>query len=523
MAIGFDPWAAEEARRQRAAVAQPPRQTRPQDAHPPAPPTSGPARAPPGSEPACPPAGLRGAAATVAPSTSAPAASASRAVGWRAAAEQIVSADAWTGDARAEERRRVLGRAERLGLTGPIGDTDAGVGENESATATALRLGVRDRARQTLDPGRLDTALTWFDEFATDSRRAPLFKPLSGLNDVAASIYNATTLDMFGEYLRRRGSRLNGRKGTTLRADTISSYVSAVKSLRTLEAHQQIVDARTDTVRPAAAKRMRQQDGPPGERALKRALRAAHLRQAAAKGFPRRSKQGAIRWAAALLAHNLLLRGGELGVVDNAAFNASRDLKIGDVEFCAPCMESAWLPWLVVYVVAIKDAQARHRVVPMVVRRRGVGGALGDDCMDVYDALVLAIEARTGRMPPTLGRVHGQAAAQPLFVRPRGGVWRTHETRELAQDLARLLGMDAAEFGAKSFRIGGATDWRAVFGPAGAETIIRERGRWESDVARIYQRALAQDHLSGSAAVGGTEGRELEALCRGWAQPASFR
>ena len=523
MALGFDPWTAEGARRQRAAAAQPPRQTRLQDAHQAAPPASSPARAPPGSEPAYSPASSRGAAATVAQSTSTPAAGVSRTVGWRGATEQIIAADAWTGEVRAQERRRIIERAERLGLTGPVGDTDAGVGENESATATALRLGVRDRARQTLDPGRLDTALTWFDEFATDSRRAPLFKPFSGLDDADASIYNATTLDMFGEYLRRRGSRLNGRKGSTLRADTIGSYVSAIKSLRTLEAHQRIVDVRTDTVRPAAAKRMRQQDGPPGERVLRRALRATHLRQAVAKGFPRRSKPGAIRWAAAVLAHNLLLRGGELGVVNNDAFDASRDLKIGDIEFCAPCMESAWLPWLVVYVVAIKDTQARHRVVPMVVRRRGAGGALGDDCMDVYDALILAIEARAGRVPPTLGRVQGQEAAQPLFVRPRGGIWRTNETRELAQDIARLIGMDPAEFGAKSFRIGGATDWRAVFGPAGAETIIRERGRWASDVARIYQRALAQDHLSGSAAVGDTEGRELEALCRGWTQPASFR
>ena len=36
-------------------------------------------------------------------------------------------------------------------------------------------------------------------------------------------------------------------------------------------------------------------------------------------------------------------------------------------------------------------------------------------------------------------------------------------------------------------------------------------------------RALADEHLRGSAAVGDAGGAELEALCRGWAQPATFR
>ena len=78
-------------------------------------------------------------------------------------------------------------------------------------------------------------------------------------------------------------------------------------------------------------------------------------------------------------------------------------------------------------------------------------------------------------------------------------------------------------YGGKSFRIGGATDWRAVLGESKAERIIRQRGRWDSDIHKIYERALAHEHLSGSAAVGGASGAELEALCAGWAQPATFR
>ena len=143
--------------------------------------------------------------------------------------------------------------------------------------------------------------------------------------------------------------------------------------------------------------------------------------------------------------------------------------------------------------------------------------------MDPYDAIVLAIYARLERMPPTRGRIQGPDGLLPLFVGPRGKPWSTTDTRKLAQRLALSLQLESQNFGAKSFRIGGATDYRAVYGPEAAERMIRQRGRWWSDIHPLYERALASEHLKGSAAVGDATGAELEALCRGWAQPASFR
>ena len=46
---------------------------------------------------------------------------------------------------------------------------------------------------------------------------------------------------------------------------------------------------------------------------------------------------------------------------------------------------------------------------------------------------------------------------------------------------------------------------------------------WWSDIHALYQRALADEHLQGSAALADARGAELEALCKGWAQPANFR
>ena len=89
--------------------------------------------------------------------------------------------------------------------------------------------------------------------------------------------------------------------------------------------------------------------------------------------------------------------------------------------------------------------------------------------------------------------------------------------------MAAELGLVTEEFGAKSFRIGGATDMRAVKGVEVATRLIKQRGRWWTDIHTIYERALASEHLELSAGVGGAVGRDLECLCEGWVQPATFR
>ena len=148
--------------------------------------------------------------------------------------------------------------------------------------------------------------------------------------------------------------------------------------------------------------------------------------------------------------------------------------------------------------------------------------------MCTYDAVVLAMQQRLGRLPPAVGRVEGAVALTALFTRvPRRGqtcdAWCTTDTNKLAKDMAAALGLDASEFGGKSFRIGGATDIAATVGMVKAERLLRERGRWKSDVAFAYKRALATDHLRLSAGMADAQGRDLEAMCAGWCQPSTFR
>eukprot|EP00965_Chrysotila_dentata_P146351 4832833-Pleurochrysis_carterae.AAC.1 len=88
--------------------------------------------------------------------------------------------------------------------------------------------------------------------------------------------------------------------------------------------------------------------------------------------------------------------------------------------------------------------------------------------------------------------------------------------------MAAAAGLDPGDFGGKGWRIGGATDMRDILGAGGAAA-VQQRGRWASDIAQIYQRAVVDSQLRSSADVADAEGVDLEALCAGWSQPASFR
>ena len=229
-----------------------------------------------------------------------------------------------------------------------------------------------------------------------------------------------------------------------------------------------------------------------------------------------------VEWAAALLAHNLCLRGGELGTTNKDEFDPARGITWSSFDWKGPCRESDYCHWVVVDVVAIKDTNRRHRVVPMVVRRRQRDGELGGDPICTYDALLRVWHA--GRAEGGPGKHNGYRGGSTVafFTGAAGRPWRTHDSKLLAQRIAAFLGHEAEDFGGKAFRIGGTTDIAAALGERG-RALLKERGRWASDTAYVYARALASSHLEASALVGDADGRELEAMLAGWAQPATFR
>ena len=49
--------------------------------------------------------------------------------------------------------------------------------------------------------------------------------------------------------------------------------------------------------------------------------------------------------------------------------------------------------------------------------------------------------------------------------------------------------------------------------------VVKQRGRWCSEVAQVYQRPLLTSHLAASMRVGPGGSADLEALCAGFTQP----
>ena len=154
-------------------------------------------------------------------------------------------------------------------------------------------------------------------------------------------------------------------------------------------------------------------------------------------------------------------------------------------------------------------------------RRGGEKNYLGDDPLCTYDALLRVWQE--GRAAGGQGKHCGYRGGSkvPFFTGESGAAWRTRDSQRLAQRMAVKLGHDPSDFGGKAFRIGGTTDIAAIMGDQG-RALLKERGRWASDTAYVYARALASSHLTASARVGDADGRELEAMLAGGAQPSTF-
>jgi hypothetical protein len=424
----------------------------------------------------------------------------------------------WAGS-----RQQAWQRAADLSMLdlGPgwSGWTEAPPGQDLSSPAQlacmqTLLASAQVRVDAVTDFPKVNTALGWLVDFARETGRVPFLSPSSD----ERRAYNQTTLEAFAEFIRLAGSKQAWRVGATLKAASIAGNVSTVRLLAGKIARRAIVSEELNTVLPAMFKQMRKADGPAGARKLSRGVRSRHLRDLAAMGYDRSSRRGMMRWAAALAAHNMMLRGGEVGHPETGHFDPARGIVWDSIVWKEPCPDSAWLPWLTVSVVGIKDPTFTHQRCLMPIRRRGEHGVLGTDPLCTYDAIRIVWRSRMAEIASPQ-----QRRDTPFFTGVSDvAAWSTADSRAVGKNMAATLGLDPSEFGGKCWRIGGACDFLEIMGEKGAD-IIKQRGRWHSDVALIYQRALASTLLDASVAIGAAHSMELEALCAGWIQPATYR
>ena len=130
-----------------------------------------------------------------------------------------------------------------------------------------------------------------------------------------------------------------------------------------------------------------------------------------------------------------------------------------------------------------------------------------------YEALErLCNLARTSNAPPTA----------PLFtMRARRGTYKPISVdgfRQIIRRFAQLLQLPAREFGAHSCRIGGATDLFSNNATKDIAVIVQNKGRWSSDIWKIYARLTRRDHLHASRMMFSNSGRSMEELIPNYTQ-----
>jgi hypothetical protein len=349
-----------------------------------------------------------------------------------------------------------------------------------------------------------------------------LFKPVEGPRALRNAIHNERTLGMVAEFKRAQGSKQAGKKGQKVLAKSIAGYISALRAERSIGAGYNLLSSQALNISSIALKAMRREDGPGDARRLRRGLRIQHFRAAIANGLDFWSRSGLQRCARALVAWNLLLRGGEVGTVDARVFVVGIGLlTLASVTFFSredlrQLGKDEGFPAARVMVVPIKDAAAKAEPArPNWIRRR-----LGDEFPHMsdptcpYDVLLELFRQESDGIDPLIYHT------RPLFCNPDGTMVRTSDVRVDNRIIGAAGGLDPAELGASSCRIGGAEDLYDVYEER-ANPIIQERGRWCTDIHTIYQRASASRHMRVSAQMGRASGISMEAAApSGWAMPA---
>lgn len=328
--------------------------------------------------------------------------------------------------------------------------------------------------------------------------REPLFREPRAHGDMQALLWNEWSLVLFLEYLALRRSARTGRH---LAANTVAEYVQMAKV--ELSTRWGFAIAGVPQRLPAVLKGLRRAR-PGQERRKRRGVRRAHLRRAweADAGLAADKAAAANRWAAGATAWQAVARGGEVATPLRALRRwRARDRPTrADLEFG----ESGGRRWACVWLRPIKRRNGESAERVPIFFEEGDGG--GDDA---YAAL-----ERMARLDPVPER---QRAAAPLF-REGTQPMTVESLRAHARAVMRAAGQASRGIGAHSFRIGGCTELAAQ---GASPMLLQAKGRWASDIARIYARLTRRAQLLASRAMQrGGAGRDLEELFPSYAQRA---
>ena len=163
----------------------------------------------------------------------------------------------------------------------------------------------------------------------------------------------------------------------------------------------------------------------------------------------------------------------------HALLNAARQGLLRAADFL-PKHPSSWQPSLFPTVGDFTErtaASGRYATILVRPAKKGAHKAKcelvhfpeGDGVTDAFSSIHRHLNARRAAARAEL------SPDDPLFVHQDGRPWTIREMRQLIRTVAVILGLNPADFGAHSARIGGATDLFAEGCPA---AVIQILGRW---------------------------------------------
>jgi len=370
----------------------------------------------------------------------------------------------------------------------------------DAQAAERLQRAYAPRSRQTLG-----SAIRALAQFAADCPARLLFKRPRWHGDSEHSAWNEWTFILFAVYLTTVPSR---KTKEPLAVKSVETYIALLKGHLGVEYEFDLMH-RTPRLQRLLA-RLRENDPRGAVRKKRRALRMRHLVRLWERVPAVRLPTPAAVNAHALLvvAWHVLARGGELApAVSATQWDARLHPTRADVEFhVSPHGRRSATVWL---RPLKKHGRMRDAKIPQYVAEFDGGGA------DAYAAL-----QRLFQFDPV---PEGAKANTPLFRRWNAHGVATHATvawmRALVRLRVRQLGYsDPYEWGAHSCRIGGATDLTST--GRVSPLLLQAKGRWASDIGRIYSRMTRRAQLAASELMYAAKGRDLEELLPDFTQAA---
>lgn len=350
--------------------------------------------------------------------------------------------------------------------------------------------------------GPLNTALRALADFSEQCPGRVLFVEKGYDGGRSAGAWNEWTFILFAVWLAGRVSRLTRRP---VQAATIESYISLLKGYLSYNYDFDIIERAPRLTRLLRA--MREAEPGAGIRRARRGLRRRHLRRMWKRlGWVRSSSPTAVNEHALLtVAWQVLARGGELAPscrVWSAKYCPTRADVTFHTQRSGASYATVWLRPLK------KRGKGVAPKVPQIIAEFDGGGS------DAYMALRRMVE-----LDPVS---EAQRSSTPLFRRQTAAGVFTHITiqhmREAIRKRMQGLGYEHPEhWGAHSCRIGGATDLMST-GQA-SQLLLQAKGRWGSDVGKIYARLTRKGQIAASTLMQRASGRDLEEILPGFVQP----